>query len=239
MSKAGKARVVQFPLAKKRGEPSTLLKRALNMREGGVAHKNPDRFSRARFLRSEPYRSRSAFKLIDLEQRFALCRAKKRIVDLGAAPGGWTQVAAEAAPKASVLAVDKKPIEPFSDPRIRVLRCDLEDEEEATSLPARAIEELGGKAGLVLCDVAPNTLGLSRLDNAMFAVLVTGLLPVVEGLLEEGGDWVVKIRHSAEEKELWKRVNEMFGEIRAVRSVASRRGANEIYWVARGFRAAK
>ena len=232
-----KARIVQFAPAKKNSAPlKTLLTRALNMREGGASYAKPDRFARARFLQQKVYRSRAAFKLIDLEQRFALCQGRRRILDLGAAPGSWSQVAAETAPEAVVLAVDKKPIEPFAEPRIRLLRCDLEIADEAAALPARVTEALGGKAELVLCDVAPNTVGLARLDNTRFGVVVAEILPIVETVLEEGGDWIVKMRHSTEEAELWTRVRERFEEVQAVRSVASRPGANEIYWVASGFR---
>ncbi len=237
-----KARIVQFALTKKSNGAgkktlfTTLLKRALNTREGGASYGKPDRFSRARFLEKKIYRSRAAFKLIDLEQRFALCRGRRRILDLGAAPGSWTQVAAEAAPEAVVLAVDKKPIEPFLEPRIRTLCCDLLNPDDAAALHARVLENLGGKAELLLCDVAPNTVGLSRLDNTRFAIVVAEILPIVDATLEEGGDWVVKMRHSAEEADLWTQVKKKFTKVQAVRSVASKRSANEIYWVARGFR---
>ena len=234
-----KARIVQFALTKKGSEPEKRLKHALNMREGGTSYGKPDRFSRARFLGKKVYRSRAAFKLIDLEQRFSLCRGKRRILDLGAAPGSWTQVAAEAAPEAVVLAVDKKPIEPFFEARIRLLQCDLEKADEAAALPARVTEALGDKAELVLCDVAPNTVGLARLDNTRFGIVVAEILPIVETVLEEGGDWIVKMRHSAEEAALWTRVRKSFEKVQAVHSVASRRGVNEIYWVARGFRGTK
>ena len=234
-----KARVVQFALTKKGSGARERLKRALNMREGEASYAKPDRFSRARFLEKKVYRSRAAFKLIDLEQRFALCRGRQRILDLGAAPGSWSQVAAEAAPQASVLAVDRKPIEPFDEPRIRVLLCDLQKADEVEALPTRVIEALRGRAQLLLCDVAPDTVGLSRLDNTRFGIVVAEILPIVQSLLEEGGDWVVKMRHSTEEAELWARVREVFEKVQAVRSVASRRGTNEVYWVARGFRGEK
>ena len=244
-----KARIVQFALTKKSAKTNnrtttetslkTLLRSALNSREEGASHGKPDRFARARFFGKKVYRSRAAFKLIDLEQRFALCHGKRRILDLGAAPGSWTQVAAEVAPEALVLAVDKKTIEPFAEPRIRVLRCDLQKEDEAAALPQRVIEALGGKAQLLLCDVAPNTVGLSRLDNTRFGIVVAEILPTVEATLEQGGDWVVKMRHSAEEADLWTRVKARFDKVQVVRSVASKRGANEIYWVARGFRGTK
>ncbi len=238
-----KARIVQFALTKKGSDPKkllpkTLLKRALNMREGEASYGKPDRFSRARFLGDKVYRSRAAFKLIDLEQRFALCRGRKRILDLGAAPGSWSQVAAEMATEAIVLAVDKKNIEPFEEPRIHTLCCDLEKDEEVATLPTRVFEILGGRVQLLLCDVAPNTVGLSSLDNTRFGIVIAEILPIVEKLLEEGGDWVVKMRHSTEEAELWTRVKERFEGVRVVRSVVSRKGANEVYWVARGFRAA-
>ena len=234
----GKARIVQFALSKKSAKAQDLLKRALNMREGGAAYSKPDRFARARFLGRKTYRSRAAFKLIDLEQRFGLCDGKKRILDLGAAPGSWSQVAAEVAPEASILAVDKKILKPFDEPRICVLQCDLEKTDEAETLPARVEKTLGGKAEIVLCDLAPNTVGLARIDNTRFAMAINAILPIVEGILEEGGDWLLKMRHSAEEQQLWGKLKERFTYLRAVRSVASRRGANEIYWIARKFRGA-
>jgi 23S rRNA (uridine2552-2'-O)-methyltransferase len=175
------------------------------------------------------YRSRAAFKLIELDDRFRLLRKGARVLDLGAAPGGWTQVAVERSGP-GVVAVDLLPMEPV--PGATVLRGDLADPAVADA----AIAALGGKADVVLSDMAPNTTGHPATDHLRIMALAEVATDVALQVLAPGGAFVCKVFQGGSEREMLAALKQRFASVRHAKPPASRKESAETYVVAQGFR---
>lgn len=185
--------------------------------------------------RSAGYRSRAAFKLVEVDDRYRLLKRGMRVVDLGAAPGGWSQVAAErvgateAAPL--VVAVDILEIEPV--PGVIVLREDFLDDDA----PAAIVDALGGRpAGAVLSDLAAPTTGHRRTDHLKTMQLCEAALEFAEEMLAPGGAFLAKVFQGGTEGELLARLRRHFEAVRHVKPAASRPESPELYVLATGFR---
>lgn len=178
------------------------------------------------------YRSRAAFKLVELDERYHLLRPGARVVDLGAAPGGWSQVAADKIkPGGHVLAVDIQEIEPLSG--VDVLTLDITDE----SAPARLREALGGGADLVLSDMAAPATGHARTDHLRVVALAELAWEFAEEVLADGGAFVCKVFQGGTEGELLKRIKARCAKVTHAKPPASRKDSAEMYLVAIGFKA--
>ncbi|GIX08596.1 RlmE family RNA methyltransferase [Elioraea sp.] len=175
------------------------------------------------------YRSRAAFKLIELDDRFRLLRRGARVLDLGAAPGGWTQVAVERAGP-DVVAVDLLPIEPIAG--ATVLRGDLTDPAVAEA----AVAALGGKADVVLSDMAPNTTGHAATDHLRIMALAEVATDVALQVLAPGGAFVCKVFQGGSERAMLAALKRRFASVRHAKPPASRKESAETYVVAQGFR---
>jgi 23S rRNA (uridine2552-2'-O)-methyltransferase len=175
------------------------------------------------------YRSRAAFKLVELDDRFRLLRKGARVLDLGAAPGGWTQVAVERAGPA-VVAVDILPIEPIAG--ATVLRGDLTDPAVAEA----AVAALGGKADVVLSDMAPNTTGHAATDHLRIMALAEVAMDVALQVLAPGGAFVCKVFQGGSERAMLDALKRRFASVRHAKPPASRKESAETYVVAQGFR---
>lgn len=177
------------------------------------------------------FRSRAAFKLIELDDRFRLIRKGARVLDLGAAPGGWTQVAVErAGPSGTVVGVDLLPAEPVAGATI--LQGDLADPAVAEA----AVAALGGRADLVLSDMAPNTVGHAATDHLRIMALAEVATEVALAVLAPGGAFVCKVFQGGSERELLAMLKRRFREVRHAKPAASRKESAETYVVAQGFR---
>src|ERR1700710_2876182 len=143
--------------------------------------------------RQQGWRSRAAVKLLELDDKFHLIRPGLRVLDLGAAPGGWTQVATKRG-AASVLAVDLLPIDPIQGAMI--LQGDFTDPD----MPQRLIAALGGAADLVLSDMAPNTTGHASTDHIRIVALAEMALDFAVQVLSPGGAFVAKVFQGGAEK---------------------------------------
>lgn len=178
------------------------------------------------------YRSRAAFKLIELDERFKLLKPGQSIVDLGAAPGGWTQVAMRAiGERGEVVALDLLPMDVVAGAKI--LQGDFqEDETEAAVLAA-----LGGPADLVLSDMAPNTIGHAATDHLRIMDLAALALDFAIKVLKPGGGFVAKVFQGGSEKEMLDRLRLHFTKVQHAKPPASRKDSSELYVVATGFRA--
>ena len=176
------------------------------------------------------YRSRAAYKLIELDERFHLLRPKLRVLDLGAAPGGWSQIAAQRCPGGRVLAVDLLAMDPL--PGVEFLRLDLRD----ADAPARVREALGGPADLVLSDMAPPASGHRATDHVRVMALVEEAAELALDVLAPGGAFVAKVWQGGAEAGLLERLKLAFAQARHAKPKASRAESAEMYLVAQGFR---
>ena len=179
--------------------------------------------------RQQGWRSRAAFKLLELDDRFTLIRKGARVLDLGAAPGGWTQVAVRRG-AASVLAVDLLPIDPIQG--ATVLQGDFADPE----MPERLVADLGGSADLVLSDMAPNTTGHAGTDHIRIVALAEMALDFAVRVLSPGGAFVAKVFQGGAERALLELLKREFATVRHAKPPASRKESSELYVVATGFR---
>jgi 23S rRNA (uridine2552-2'-O)-methyltransferase len=174
-------------------------------------------------------RSRAAFKLIELDERFQLIRRGAVVVDLGAAPGGWTQVAVQRG-AGRVVGVDLLAIDPV--PGAVMLRGDFTE----LDVVERLIAELGGGADLVLSDMAPNTTGHAATDHLRVMALAEAALEFALEVLAEGGGLAVKVFQGGTERAMLERLKQRFATVRHAKPPASRKESSELYVVAMGFR---
>ncbi|HWA88712.1 MAG TPA: RlmE family RNA methyltransferase [Rhizomicrobium sp.] len=181
--------------------------------------------------KKEGWRSRAAFKLIELDEKFRFLKRGARVLDLGAAPGGWTQVAVARA-AGTVVGADILEMEPI--PGATTLQLDLLD----AATPAILKERLGGPADVVLTDMAAPTTGHRATDHLRTTALFEAALDVAEDVLKPGGAFVGKVFQGGASGELLARVKAMFREVKHVKPPASRAESVELYLVASGYRGA-
>ena len=176
-------------------------------------------------------RSRAAFKLEQLDDKFHLLKPGSRVVDLGAAPGGWTQGAlARAGDRAKVVGIDLLPIDPIAGAIL--LQGDFQEEEAER----RVIAALDGQADLVLSDMAPNTTGHNATDHLRIMGLAEIALDFAGHVLSPGGAFVTKVFAGGAEREFLQTLKRDFAAVRHAKPPASRKDSAELYVVATGFR---
>jgi 23S rRNA (uridine2552-2'-O)-methyltransferase len=180
----------------------------------------------------EGYRSRAAYKLIELQRRFRLFKAGDRVIDLGAAPGGWLQVAAKmVGPGGKVVGVDLQPIAPLHETSIVTVQGDVTAEEVQKSL----IELLGGPAHCVISDLAPKLSGIRDADNARCLELNRAALGIAVRLLKSGGHLLLKSFMSNELHTFTGELKNFFQTVERTRPEATRHASSEFYFCAKGF----
>ncbi|MDE2184384.1 MAG: RlmE family RNA methyltransferase [Alphaproteobacteria bacterium] len=181
--------------------------------------------------KSKGYRSRAAFKLTELDQRFRLLKPGARVLDLGAAPGGWSQVAAERVGESGrIVAADILPMEPIAG--VEVIECDLLD----PATPDLLKLALGSKADLVLSDMAAPTTGHRQTDHIRTLALFEAALDMAQDVLKPGGAFIGKVFQGGATSEFLARVRKMFAQVKHVKPPASRSESVELYLVATGFK---
>ena len=218
MSRSGKDRDTRVRTAKKRSESSTRwLQRQLN-----------DPYVKQ--AKADGYRSRAAYKLIEMDEKFGILKGAKRIVDLGIAPGGWSQVARKVVPKADIVGIDLLEVEPIEG--VTIFQMDFMDDDAP-----RVLEEaLGGKADLVMSDMAANTVGHKQTDHLRTMGLVeAGAWFAVENL-EKGGTFLAKVLAGGTDKDLLDLLKKHFNTVKHAKPPASRKGSSEWYVIAQGFK---
>jgi 23S rRNA (uridine2552-2'-O)-methyltransferase len=178
------------------------------------------------------YRSRAAYKLAELARRYHLIRPGDRVLDLGAWPGGWLQVAAEmAGPRGLVVGVDVAPIEPLSLANVRFVQGDVADERVRESIA----KECGGNIDVLLSDMAPKLTGVRARDQARSAELVAVAVEIAEQLLRRRGNLLVKIFQSDDVEPSLARMRQRFRTVKLTRAEATRKGSAEHYAIALDF----
>ncbi len=179
---------------------------------------------------AQGWRSRAAFKLIELDERFRVLRRGVRVLDLGAAPGGWSQVAVRRG-AAVVVGVDLLPIDPVQGASF--LQADIAD----PALPARLRTLLGGPADLVLSDMAPNTTGHAATDHVRIVALAETAFALAGDMMAPGASFVAKVFQGGAERGLLQALKAGFASVRHAKPPASRKESSELYVVATGWRA--
>jgi 23S rRNA (uridine2552-2'-O)-methyltransferase len=180
--------------------------------------------------KAEGYRSRAAYKLIELDDRFGLLKGVGRVVDLGVAPGGWTQVVRQRAPKAQIVGIDLLPTDPIEGAEL--LEMDFMDDKA----PERLREALGGEADLILSDMAANTVGHPQTDHLRTMGLVEAGLEFAVEILRPGGAFVAKVLAGGADNNLVAELKRRFTSVKHAKPPASRKGSSEWYVVAQGFK---
>ena len=183
-----------------------------------------------RKAKAEGYRSRAAYKLIELNERFKFLGGVKRVVDLGIAPGGWTQVVRKTAPQAAVVGIDFLPTDPIDGATI--LQLDFMDD----SAPDLLKEALGGPADLVLSDMAANTVGHPQTDHLRTMALVEAGLDFAGEVLRPGGAYVAKVLAGGADNTLVALLKRRFTSVKHAKPPASRKESSEWDVVAQGFK---
>jgi 23S rRNA (uridine2552-2'-O)-methyltransferase len=180
----------------------------------------------------EGYRSRSAYKLTELNEKDRLIRPGMRIMDLGSAPGGWSQVAGKlVGAKGRVLATDILPMEPVKN--VDFIQGDFTDE----AVVARLLEWLGGeKFDLIVSDIAPNITGIDSADQASSMYFLELALDTVRKTLKPGASFVAKMFQGAGSDQYVKELRSSFEKVLIRKPAASRAESREVYIVAKGFK---
>jgi 23S rRNA (uridine2552-2'-O)-methyltransferase len=182
--------------------------------------------------KQEGYRARSAYKLQQIDEHVDLLHPGATVVDLGAAPGGWLQVAAEAVGEGgTVVGVDRQRIDAIEDvaARVELIRGDLTDEETKA-----AIRDRVGGVDVVCSDLAPNVTGEYDLDHARSIGLAEDAAAVARDVLEPGGDFVVKVFEGRDRMDFQSSLEDDFEYVQAYTPDATRDSSSELYLIARG-----
>ena len=183
-----------------------------------------------RRAKAENYRSRAAYKLLELDERFGLLKGVKSVIDLGIAPGGWSQVVRRRSPSAKVVGIDLLPTDPIDG--VEILQMDFMGDEA----PEKLREALGGPADLVMSDMAANTVGHPQTDHLRTMALVEAGLQFAVEVLRPGGTYVAKVLAGGADNNLVAELKRHFATVKHAKPPASRKDSSEWYVVAQGFK---
>ena len=179
--------------------------------------------------KAKGYRSRAAFKLSEMDDRFHLIRRGARVVDLGCAPGGWVQIAVQRG-AAAVVGIDLLEMEPV--PPATILVGDFTDPD----CGERLIAHLGGAPDVILSDMAPNTTGHRQTDHLRIVGLIESAVDFAVAYLKPGGTFITKAFQGGETASLLALLKTNFKDVRHIKPKASRAESSELYLLATGFR---
>lgn len=183
-----------------------------------------------RRAKAEGYRSRAAYKLLELDERFQLLKGTRRIIDLGIAPGGWSQVIRQKRPDSLVAGIDLLPVDPIEG--VTILQMDF----MAERAPELLTEVLGGAADLILSDMAANTVGHPQTDHLRTMALVEAGLAFACDVLRPGGAFVAKVLAGGADSALVAELKRNFTTVKHAKPPASRKDSSEWYVIAQGFK---
>lgn len=184
-----------------------------------------------RRAKAEGYRSRAAYKLLELDEKYGLLKGVKAVVDLGIAPGGWSQVVRRRSPQAAVAGIDLLPTDPIDG--VAILQMDFMNEDA----PERLKEALGGAhADLVMSDMAANTVGHPQTDHLRTMALVEAGMLFATEVLRPGGAYVAKVLAGGADNHLVAELKRHFTTVKHAKPPASRKDSSEWYVIAQGFK---
>lgn len=183
-----------------------------------------------RRAQAEGYRSRAAYKLLELDEKFSLLKKARAVVDLGITPGGWSQVVRKANPRARVAGIDLLPCEPIEG--VEILQMDFMDD----AAPQALIDALGSDPDLVISDMAANTVGHPQTDHLRTIALAETAADFAVQTLSPGGAFVAKVFAGGADRELLTLLKQNFTSVKHAKPPASRKGSPELYVIATGFK---
>ncbi|AOL93768.1 RlmE family RNA methyltransferase [Porphyrobacter sp. LM 6] len=183
-----------------------------------------------RQAKADGYRSRAAYKLIELDEKFGLVKGASRVVDLGIAPGGWSQVVRAKSPKAQVVGIDLLPVEPLEG--VTIFQMDF----MADAAPQALADALGGPPDLVMSDMAANTVGHKQTDHLRTMGLVEAAAWFAVENLAPGGTFIAKVLAGGTDTELLALLKKHFATVKHAKPPASRKDSSEWYVVAQKFK---
>lgn len=183
-----------------------------------------------RRAKAEGYRSRAAYKLLELDERFGLLKGAKRVIDLGIAPGGWSQAVRRRVPGAAVVGIDLLPVDPIDG--VTIFQHDFMDD----AAPGMLMDALGGAPDLVLSDMAANTVGHPQTDALRTMALVETALAFAVDVLVPGGTFVSKVFAGGADSALVAEMKQRFATVKHAKPPSSRKGSVEWFVVAQGFK---
>ncbi|MDF0541791.1 RlmE family RNA methyltransferase [Sphingobium sp. H39-3-25] len=183
-----------------------------------------------RKAKAEGWRSRAAYKLIELDEKFRFVKGARAVVDLGVAPGGWAQVVRKQSPKAAVVGIDLLPTDEIEG--VTLFQMDFMDDKA----PALLREALGAAPDLVMSDMAANTVGHAQTDHLRTMGLVEAAAWFAIENLRPGGTFVAKVFAGGTDGELLTVLKRHFSTVKHAKPPASRKGSSEWYVVAQGFK---
>ncbi len=182
--------------------------------------------------KAEGYRSRAAYKLAELDERFSLLRGVERVVDLGIAPGGWSQIVRQRAPKAKIVGIDLLPTDPIEG--VTIFQMDFMAEEAPAALEAA----LDGPPDLIMSDMAANTVGHKQTDHLRTMGLVETATDFAIATLAPGGTFIAKVLAGGTDTALLALLKRHFTAVKHAKPPASRKDSSEWYVIAQGFKGA-
>ena len=183
-----------------------------------------------RLAREQGYKSRAAFKLIEADERYGIIRPGFRVLDFGAAPGGWLQVASQlAGPSGLVVGVDVAPIR-LKEKNVVSIRMDVHD----PAVAEKVGEALGGRADVILSDLAPSVTGVWELDQTRQVDLTLRVLELSRSLLKPDGVVFCKLFEGERSQEVRSELRRMFRTVRVLKPAASRSASSELYYYCEG-----
>ena len=183
-----------------------------------------------RRAQAEGYRSRAAYKLIELDEKFAFLKKARAVVDLGITPGGWSQVTRKVNPRARVAGIDLLACEPIEG--VTILEMDFMDD----AAPDALVEALGSAPDLVISDMAANTVGHPQTDHLRTIALAETAADFAVQTLLPGGAFVAKVFAGGSDRELLTLLKRHFTIVKHAKPPASRKGSPELYVIAQGFK---
>ena len=185
-----------------------------------------------KLAKEQGYRSRSAFKLIELNQKYNLIKSNDNILDFGAAPGGWLQVASKLVmPKGKVIGVDLLPIKPIND-NVTIFQGDIRNEKVVNNI----LNEIGRKVDVILSDIAPNISGIWKIDHNNQIDLTRLIINRFPDLLEKNGGCLLKAFDGPMLKPLENELRKNFTNVKLIKPKVSRNASSELYIACRNFR---
>ena len=176
------------------------------------------------------YRSRATFKIIEIDDKFHIFKKGKKVVDIGSAPGGWSDIAVKRVGKGNVVAIDILNMKPIDG--VHFKQIDF-NEDEAKEFLMTALE---GKADVVISDIAPNTTGNANVDHLQIMALVEQAYYFAIEVLRQGGTFVAKVRQGGTEANLLKEMKSKFTTVKHFKPDSSRKESAETYVIAQGFK---